>query len=97
MTPEIQAMPFDELRTLHREIGALIAEKRAQALEQLREQASILGFTPDDLIPKKKSNSGAAKYRDPDTGNTYSGRGKHPQWLKDKLEAGASLEDFAIN
>jgi hypothetical protein len=25
MTPEIQALPFDQLRTLHREIGALIA------------------------------------------------------------------------
>jgi hypothetical protein len=34
MTPEIEALSFDELRTLHREIGALIAQRRHEALEQ---------------------------------------------------------------
>ena len=38
MTPDIQGLSFDQLRTLHREIGALIAEKRSEALEQLKTQ-----------------------------------------------------------
>jgi hypothetical protein len=33
MTPEIQALPFDELRALHRDIGALIAQRRASIVE----------------------------------------------------------------
>jgi hypothetical protein len=59
-------MPIEELRTLHRTIGALIAEKRAEVLEQLRQQASALGFTADELMPKKKRNEPARCYQDPD-------------------------------
>jgi DNA-binding protein H-NS len=35
------------------------------------------------------------KYRDPEVlDHTWSGRGKHPAWLKDKLEHGHTLEEF---
>jgi hypothetical protein len=55
ITPEIKALPFDELRTLHREIGALIAQRRPKALEQLKQQIAMLAFSPDDLAaPKSK-------------------------------------------
>jgi hypothetical protein len=35
------------------------------------------------------------KYRDKE-GNTWAGRGAQPVWLREKLKAGAKLEDFAI-
>jgi hypothetical protein len=54
MTPEIEALTFDELRTLHREIGALIAQRRHEALEQLKTQMELLGFTPEDFAPPRK-------------------------------------------
>jgi chaperonin cofactor prefoldin len=54
MTPEIEALPFDQLRSLHREIGALIAQKRHEALEQLKGQIEFLGFTVEDIAGKKK-------------------------------------------
>jgi len=96
MTPEIQALPFDELRTLHREIGALIAQRRHEALEQLKQQIAVLGFSPNDFAsPKTKRGKAAVKYRDPEVlDHTWSGRGKHPAWLKDKLEHGHTLEEF---
>jgi DNA-binding protein H-NS len=98
MTPEIQALPFDELRTLHREIGALIAQRRHEALEQLKQQIAVLGFSVDDLVAKKTKRGGASppvKFRDPDAPeNVWSGRGKHPAWLRDKLEQGHTLEEF---
>jgi len=31
-----------------------------------------------------------------DAGNTWVGRGKRPQWLRDALTAGKKLEDFAV-
>ena len=94
---DYQSLPFDQLRTLHRDIGALIAKRRQEELEQLRDRAALLGFTPDDLIPKKtKKANGARKYQDPDNPeNVYGGKGPHPQWLKEAIENGASLEEFA--
>jgi DNA-binding protein H-NS len=37
----------------------------------------------------------AIKYRDK-SGNTWAGRGAQPVWLREKLKAGAKLEDFAV-
>lgn len=37
----------------------------------------------------------AVKYRD-DEGNTWTGRGIQPKWLKAHIESGRSIEDFAV-
>ena len=36
------------------------------------------------------------KYRDPDSGNTWSGRGVMPKWMKAALDAGSTREEFLI-
>ena len=41
----------------------------------------------------KASGRGAAKYSD-DAGNTWSGRGPRPRWLREALANGQSLEQF---
>lgn len=90
-------LPFDQLRTLHREIGALIAQRRHEALEQLRQQASILGFSADDLAPKKQRRNAVKRYRDPaNPDNTWTGKGKKPNWLTDALDAGRNLDEFEV-
>ncbi len=38
----------------------------------------------------------AAKYRNPATGDTWSGRGLKPKWMTAALAAGASISDFAL-
>ena len=43
-----------------------------------------------------KGRKVAIKYRDKQ-GNTWAGRGAQPVWLREKLKAGAKLEDFAVN
>ena len=94
------SLPFDQLRTLHREIGALIAKRRHEALEELKQKVAVLGFTVDDLAPKKKRASATplAKYRDPEMlDNIWSGRGKPPTWLRDKIEQGHALDEFLTN
>lgn len=97
---DYKALPFEELRTLHRAIGALIAQRRHEALEQLKQQIAVLGFSVDDLAPptKRKTNAAAGvRYRDPESPeHVWSGRGKHPAWLRDKLEQGHALDDFLI-
>ncbi|MEI2418043.1 H-NS histone family protein [Orrella sp. JC864] len=52
--------------------------------------------------PRKTAGATAArkpvapKYRHPDTGETWSGRGKPPRWLAAAEEQGASRESFLI-
>ena len=43
-----------------------------------------------------KGRKVAIKYRDR-SGNTWAGRGAQPVWLREKLKAGAKLEDFAVH
>ena len=43
----------------------------------------------------KAGGAAAAKFRD-ESGNTWGGRGPRPQWLRDALGAGKSLQDFAV-
>jgi DNA-binding protein H-NS len=38
----------------------------------------------------------APKYRDPQTGSTWSGRGLRPRWLSAALAAGRSLDEFRL-
>jgi len=50
-------------------------------------------------VAKKRGGAGkkvAAKYRNPATGDTWSGRGLQPKWLKAALAAGSSIADFAL-
>ena len=43
-----------------------------------------------------KGSKVAAKFRNPATGDTWSGRGLQPKWLKAALAAGKKVEDFAV-
>jgi DNA-binding protein H-NS len=42
-----------------------------------------------------KKAAGVVAYRD-EAGNTWVGRGKRPQWLRDALAGGRKLEDFKV-
>jgi len=52
------------------------------------EQMALFQIKPEDLGPRRgpKKHSGpvAAKYRDPQSGATWSGRGRAPHWLVDQ-------------
>jgi DNA-binding protein H-NS len=95
MALDIASLSFEELRTLSREVAALIAKRRHETLERLREEASILGFTADELIPSKKKSESVAKFTD-GNGNSWSGKGKRPGWLIQAIAEGANIEDFAV-
>jgi DNA-binding protein H-NS len=78
-------------------------EQRAAAIEQIKSLMAEHGLTPSDLTarPRKaQSKPGgrkvAPKYRDQSTGDTWSGRGLQPRWLKAALAAGRKLSDFAV-
>jgi hypothetical protein len=46
--------------------------------------------------PAPARKSAPTKYRDPDTGATWSGRGLKPAWLRAALDSGKTLADFDV-
>ena len=82
---------------LDKQIEELKNDEHGDAIEWILEQMALFDVQPEDLAPhrgrgpRKQSGPVAAKYRDPVSGATWSGRGKPPRWI-----AGQEREKFAI-
>jgi len=78
---------------LEEQIDRIRAEERKNALASAIELITTFGLTSEELFPIKKatSKSVAVKYRDPQTGQTWSGRGRAPKWLD-----GHKKDDFKV-
>lgn len=67
-----------------------------------QELATHLGFTfgtaeaIEKPARKSKGQKVPAKYSDPATGKTWTGRGMKPKWMKEYIEQGKSAEEFEI-
>jgi len=87
---------------LEKQIVEAQREARADAIARVRALMSEHGLTTADLSNRtsaKRAGTGnkvAAKYRDSATGNTWSGRGLQPKWLKAAISEGRTLADFVI-
>ena len=96
-------MSYAEPLKLQERIEAAISERRsedAQATkEALRAMAEKAGFDIKELFGKRGSpkGSGVAKYRNPkDISQTWTGRGRKPNWLVDAVKKGSKLDSFKI-
>jgi DNA-binding protein H-NS len=45
---------------------------------------------------RSRTDAVLVKYRDPVTNETWSGRGRMPNWLKRKQEAGEDIEEYLV-
>jgi len=74
--------------------------ERGEAVAKIKTLMSEYGLTVADLsgrTPKVgKIAKVAAKYRNKATGETWSGRGLQPKWLKAAIAGGAKLDDFHV-
>ncbi|WP_342779503.1 H-NS family nucleoid-associated regulatory protein [Methylibium rhizosphaerae] len=94
-----------EIERLQREAERLRQEEVAGVIARIKEAIQVYGLTAADLglggagLRKQHAGNGTSatrvKYRD-EAGNTWSGRGPRPQWLRDALAAGRSLDEFAV-
>jgi DNA-binding protein H-NS len=102
----IRDLPLPELKAFHEKVGAILAERTAQAREDFRQdflkKLDLFGMSIDDFkqqAKKKevKKRNFPIKYRDPDNpANVWTGIGKPKKWLQEKLDQGHSLEEFLI-
>lgn len=81
--------------------------ERAAVINQIKSLLSEHGLTVADLGLKSGAGAKAAgagstgrkvapKYRNKETGETWTGRGLQPKWIQAAVAAGKKLEDFAI-
>lgn len=86
---------------LDEQINQTKDRERGEAIAKVKTLMSEYGLTVADLnsarAPKAvKVSKVAAKYRNQATGETWSGRGLQPKWLKAAIAAGAKITDFAV-
>jgi DNA-binding protein H-NS len=88
---------------LEKQIADTQRAERADAVAQVRALMAQYGLSLADIGAKAPSGPRrgtgakvAAKYRDPATGNAWSGRGLKPKWLKAALDSGRAMSDFAV-
>ncbi len=90
---------------IERRINETKRNERQSAIGKVRALMAEYGISVDDLGGKMSGNGrkkagttgrkAAVKYRDA-AGNTWSGRGLQPRWLREALSTGKSLKDFAV-
>jgi DNA-binding protein H-NS len=91
---ELQA----EIQSLQAKAEQLRQDEMQHAIDEIREKMNEYGITIQDLEGGAKRGRRATagttvkpKYRNPETGDTWTGRGKPPRWI-----AGKDKEQFLI-
>jgi DNA-binding protein H-NS len=99
----VDKMGLKEIVSLESHLKSAIAAARTKQRSELKSKVAELatshGFSISELFGGKgpaKSKS-VAKYANPDDGtDTWTGRGRKPNWLIARLKKGAKLSDFEI-
>lgn len=97
----------NEIQKLKDDARALQERHRAPALDSIVRAMLEYDIQPDDITSayraatKTSRRSGAKqtvapKYREPSTGQTWTGRGRTPRWLTAAEEQGRHRDDFLI-
>ena len=83
---------LQQREALEQAIANARANELSEAVRRARELVAEFGLTVQDVFPSGRSNAKSAgksttgakvapKYRDPATGQTWTGRGKAPKWI----------------
>lgn len=105
MAKALEKMSLEELQTHQKEVETTIKgyekKRKADCLAELKAVAKKHGFSLDEVVGGKSGGKsgpkGVAKYANPaDKSQTWTGRGRQPNWIKTALAAGKSVDEFAI-
>ena len=103
MAKQVERMSYKELQELSLRVKKAMANvqdrERVAVRLKMEALAASAGFKIGDLFGGRggKGRNVSAKYANPDDpSQTWSGRGRKPNWLLAKLKKGASADDFAI-
>lgn len=101
-----------QIDVLRREADEIKRKEIEGVVDRIKDAIRVYGLTAGDLglsgarapkvakVAKKRGRKPAKaaatpKYRD-EAGNVWGGRGPRPAWLRNALQAGKQLSDFAV-
>ena len=105
---ELESMSLDDLWSLHEEISGILSDRIKAEKQELEKRLAALGGGTAVLVdsgaaklsstgkPRRKYPRVLPKYRNPQTSETWSGRGKRPRWLVAAMKSGKRIEEFRI-
>ena len=94
-TASLSSMSVETLLKLREDVETVLSQKANQLKDQLSRLGGKVGIGRRGRRSAMKGRKVLVKYRDR-SGNTWAGRGAQPVWLREKLKAGAKLENFAV-
>jgi DNA-binding protein H-NS len=105
----LESMSVDDLWSLHGQISEILSARITSEKRELEKRLAVLSRGRDEIDGKDASPSHGAngkarrkyprvlpKYRNHQTSETWSGRGKQPRWLAAAIKTGRKIEDFEI-
>ena len=101
MDIDYNTLTLEQLKEINRKSAAAITSyegrARKEALAKATEIAKAAGFASLEDMMAAQPAKAEPKYRHPENPDlTWTGRGRKPGWIAEALEAGKSLDDFAI-
>ena len=94
---------LNQKEALDKQIELTRKQERADAIAKVQALMAEYGLSVADLGARRvsagaapKGRKVAAKYRNAATGETWSGRGLQPKWLKAALASGRKIGDFTV-
>ena len=84
---------LEQQKQIQEEIEQLRKEERSEAIKQIKALVDKYQIKSSSIFGRKAANSGEEssstpraklppKYRDPETGKTWTGQGREPSWIK---------------
>jgi len=105
MSIDLTNMSRAELEELSKEIEKALAaaelQERKKALQAARDAAAQFGFSLEELNDAqkpgtKRAKSGPKYYNPENPEQTWSGRGRKPNWVHTALENGRDISELEI-
>lgn len=101
---DLNTLSVEELVALKRDadkaLQSLDARSRTEALKAAEAAAREHGFSLKELLGGKSASTkaaGVAKYANPaDASQTWTGKGRQPEWFKAAMAAGKNRDDLAL-
>jgi DNA-binding protein H-NS len=105
---ELESMGLDDLWSLHEKISAILSARIRAEKHELEKRLAVLNRGMDVITQsgdprslegklRRKYPRVLPKYRNPQTSETWSGRGKRPRWLVAAIKSGRKMEEFRID
>jgi len=105
---DLESRSLDDLWSLHEKISAILSTRIRAEKHELEKRLAVLNRGIDVIAqsgdppslngkPRRKYPRVLPKYRNPQTSETWSGRGKHPRWLVAAMKSGRKIGEFRID